>query len=114
MKYNMNQKYFDIHAKNDNVCQISPELYRTETHIYKRCLKTRFEPINIRISILQFDFIFVKPLFDLRIKLHLMAATAEDGKKGPFTSATRRAQKHTFHTGYQLIFMLQHASARIS
>ncbi|MEQ2223888.1 hypothetical protein ILYODFUR_001752 [Ilyodon furcidens] len=96
--------------------KISPELNRTETHIYKRCLKTRFEPINIRISILQFDFIFVKPLFDLSIKLHLMAATAEDGggKKGPFTSATRRAQKHTFHTGYQLIFMLQHASARIS
>ncbi|KAK5603432.1 hypothetical protein CRENBAI_007710 [Crenichthys baileyi] len=96
--------------------KISPELYRTETHIYKRCLNTRFEPINIRISILQFDFIFVKPLFDLRIKLHRMAATAEDGggKKGPFTSATGRAQKHTFHTGYQLIFMLQHASARIS
>ncbi|MEQ2295784.1 hypothetical protein AMECASPLE_018057 [Ameca splendens] len=94
--------------------KILPELYRTETHIYKRCLKTRFEPINIRISILQFDFIFVKPLFDLRIKLHLMAATAEDGggKKSPFTSATRRAQKHTFHMGYQLIFMLQHASAR--
>lgn len=75
--------------------------------------KTCFELINVRIYMSVFYF-FMKPLFALHFKLHLTAATSESGggKKCPFTSATKRAQKHTFYMSFKLIFMLQHAYTR--